>query len=320
MSFEKIFGYTPHTFWELKKLYCKSKYSLIKGICDKEVKDLSQYYKFLLQKKGVGIFRTAINAETLYYLRKKAKCIKVVPLIINKNNRKINVLVIRDQIQGYYTNEWIKVKNKKVSVASVFSENNFRLLVDFYKQIVKKFKFSSHTLFFIYKFHLMGVELQKMIDKAVKNSGVRAKYTIYQPDSGLHLLLDDIFKKKINNAVIICGNEVGDTLLETLIHYYDIGTKETFFTSNFMLGFKELEVLQTMHGSADDIAGKKIVNPFATLKLSAYALEKWLKIPNAVCNMEKLINKAVKTKNITKDMGGNRKTKEVVDYILCNWK
>ncbi len=33
-----------------------------------------------------------------------------------------------------------------------------------------------------------------------------------------------------------------------------------------------------MHGSADNIAGKGIVNPIATLKLSAYALEKWLKV------------------------------------------
>jgi isocitrate/isopropylmalate dehydrogenase len=105
-----------------------------------------------------------------------------------------------------------------------------------------------------------------------------------------------------------------------LIHYYNLGTKETFFTSNFVLGKKGIEALQTMHGSADDIAGKGIINPIATLKLSAYALENWLEVPNAVERMEKAIKKAIKNRVTAKDMGGNKTTMEVVDYILSIWK
>jgi len=320
LSFKKLFGYNPKTFWELQKDYYKKPYSFVKKICDKDVNNIINFYDILLSKNGLGIFRTAINAETLYYLRRKTKKIKVVPLKIRKNGKRLELLFIRDQIQGYYANEKIKVKKRDIEITSSFSEESFGIILDFAKEKIKELGFENSTILFIYKFHLMGIELQKMIDTSMKKSKLKNKYLVMQPDSGIHLLLHDIYKKgNIKKIIIICANEIGDVLLETLIHYYGLGTKETFFTSNFIIDKKGIETLQTMHGSADDIAGKGIVNPIATLKLSAYALEKWLRVPNAIKKMEKIIKQAIKTKNTTKDMGGNKKTMEVVDYILNNW-
>lgn len=319
LSFNKMFGYNPHTFWELKKDYYTKPYSFVQKICNKEVNDILKYDDVLLKKNGLGIFRTAINAETLYYLRRKAKTIKVVPLKVKKDNKEIDILFIRDQIQGYYTTEKIRAKRRKIEITSIFSEENFEILVNFIKKYSIKLNFKNSMILFLYKFHIMGIELSKMIDDTMKKLDLKGKYEIMQPDSGIHFLLHDIYAKNIDKVIVLCANEIGDTLLETLIHYYDLGTKETFFTSNFVLGKKEIEALQTMHGSADEIAGKGIVNPISTLKLSAYALEKWLKIPTAIKKMETIINKAIQTKNVTKDMGGDKKTIEVVDYILNNW-
>jgi isocitrate/isopropylmalate dehydrogenase len=319
LSFKKQFGYNPKTFWELKKDYYTKPYSFVKKICDRDVNNILKFDDILLSKKALGLFRTAINAETLYYLRRKAKTIKLVPLKMKKEDKEIDLLFIRDQIQGYYTTQKIKAKKRRLEITSIFSEDLFELILNFVREKAKELGFENSTILFLYKFHLMGIELQKMIDSAMKSSKLKNDYLIMQPDSGIHLLLHDIWKKDIKKIIVICGNEIGDMLLETLIHYYGLGTKETFFTSNFVLGKKGLEVLQTMHGSADDIAGKGIVNPIATLKLSAYALEKWLKVPNAIEKMEKIISKAIQTKNITPDMGGNKKTMEVVDYILSNW-
>lgn len=319
LSFKELFGYNPKTFWELKKEYYTKPYFFVKKICKRDVKNILKFYDILLSKKGLGIFRTAINAETLYYLRKRAKAIKVVLLKVKRLKKIIDILFIRDQIQGYYTTEKISVKKKSIKITSIFSEDLFELILNFVKEKVKELNFKKSTILFLYKFHLMGIELKKMIDNAMKKSALKNKYLVMQPDSGIHFLLCDIYKKNINKIIVICGNEIGDMLLETLIHYYGLGTKETFFTSNFVLSKEKIEVLQTMHGSADDIAGKGIVNPIATLRLSAYALEKWLKIPKAIERMEKIINKAIKTKNVTKDMGGDKKTMEVVNYVLRNW-
>lgn len=320
LSFKELFGYNPHTFWELKEHYYTKPYSFIRRICLKEVNDILKYNKVFLQKKGIGMFRTAINAETLYYLRRKAKSIKVVPLEISHQGKTISLLFIRDQIQGYYTTDKLKTKNKTLSITSVFSENDFCLIVKFVKKIMPALDFKDSLILFLYKFHIMGIELQKMIDTAMRSSGLKSRYFIYQPDSGIHFLLHDIYSKGIKNIVVICGNEIGDTLLETLIHYYGLGTKETFFTSNFLLGVQDTEALQTMHGSADDIAGKGLVNPIATLKLSAHGLERWLKIQKAKQKMDEIIKKTVKNKIITPDMLGNKKTMEVVDYVLSLWK
>ncbi len=321
LSFEKLFGYNPHTFWDLKDHYYNKSYSYVKKICEKEVNDILKYNKIFLRKNGVGMFRTAINAETLYYLRRKAKSIKVAPITLKKKNKKVDVLFIRDQIQGYYTTEKIESTKKILKITSLFSEKNFELILSFVKNIIPQIdsKFKNSTILFFYKFHIMGIELQKMIDCAVKKTSLKQKYLIMQPDSGLHFILHDIYNKKTNPIIVICGNEIGDTLLETLIHYYNLGTKENFFTSNFVLGADGVEALQTMHGSADDIAGKGIVNPTATLKAAAHALEKWLKVPNAVKKMEKVLDKAFKNKITTKDMGGRAKTNEIVNFVINNF-
>jgi hypothetical protein len=322
LSFKELFKYNPHSFWELKKYYYSKPYSFVKKILDKEVNDVLEYDKIFVKKKGIGMFRTAINAETLYYLRQRVKSVKVVPLTIEHDNKKVNVLFIRDQIQGYYTSEKIESTDhgNTLKIQALFSEKNFELLTKFAKKFTEKIKLKDYDLLFLYKFHIMGIELQKMIDKAMKKSKLNHKYMIMQPDSGMHLLLKEIFSKDMKNIVVICGNEIGDTLLETLILHYDLGTKETFYTSNFLLKIKGVEAIQTMHGSADDLAGKNLINPTATVKGAAHALEDWLKIPNATHKMKKILDSAIKNKMVTRDMGGNKTTTEVVDYILNNWK
>jgi len=320
LSFKKIFGYAPKTFNELKRDCREKPYSFVKKICEKDVNNILRFYDLLLSKNGVGIFRTAINAETLYYLRRKTKALKFLSLKIKKKNKEIKLFFIRDQIQGFYTTEKIKRSKKNIEITSVFSEDSFDIILNFVKKKIMELNLRDSLILFLYKFHLMGVELQKMIENAFRNSKLKNKYLIMQPDSGIHFLLHDIYKKNVDSVIVICGNEIGDILLETLIHYYRLGTKETFFTSNFILGKESLESLQTMHGSADDIAGKGIVNPIATLKLSAYALEEWLGVNGATSKMERIVKKAIKSGNVTRDMSGNKKTMEVVDYVLKQWK
>ncbi|RLE44494.1 hypothetical protein DRJ22_05885, partial [Candidatus Woesearchaeota archaeon] len=232
-SFKNKFGYSPHTFISLRNKYYNQDYSALKKIINKEVKDLKAFYLETAKKKYLGIFRTAINAETLYYLRRILTKVKIVPLRIKIHGRYKNILFIRDQIQGYYTNEKILHKKGEITINCKFSQEKFNLLANFVREMVKRFSIKEYDLYFIYKFHLFGLELQKMIETAVRSAKLRikGKFDIFQPDTGMHKLLGELpYSKNKRDLVIVAGNEIGDVLLETLLHYYRLATKETFFT------------------------------------------------------------------------------------------
>lgn len=313
ISFKEIFGYYPRTFWELKKEYYKKSYSEVRTLIDKEVEDILLYNSILLKKKAIGIFRTAINAETLYLLRKKVKVLKAMSIDVKvKDRTEKNIYFIRDQIQGFYANEDIKISDDKIEITSNYTTNNFNQIITFLDKKLQERTKKPKQIIFIYKYHIMGIELQKMIDKAMHMSKINIPYQIFQPDSGLHYLLS----KELEDIAIVCGNEIGDTLIETLVHFYELGTKETMFTTGYLLDLENIEALQTMHGSADDLAGKNAVNPIATLRAGAYALENWLGIKGLVNQVEQSIQQTKEEGKITRDMGGNSTTSEVTNNIL----
>jgi len=317
LSFQERFNYQPHTFLSLQKEYANKNWGVLKKLINKEVFDLKNFYR-LAQEDTLGIFRTAINAETLYYVRRDIKKIKVVLLPITINNTIKNIIFIRDQLQGYYTNEKISSANSQIRIKSSFSQDNFVVLSNFVKKYLIYNSIKEYNLFFLYKFHLFGLELQRIIEKTAQQAGLK-DVQILQPDTAIHKLLGNLAGLK-DNIVLITGNEIGDVLLETLIHYYKLANKETFFTLNlaFVDTNQPFEVLQTMHGSADDIAGRHQLNPIATIRAAAYALENWLQITPAVNRFEKVIAQAYKNKITAPDAGGTSKTDQVLGYILRN--
>ncbi len=321
LSFKDEFGYYPSTFVALQKKFYNKNWEELKIIVQKEKKDLINFYNET-QIKSIGMFRTAVNAETLYYVRKDIKKLKAIVLPVKIGNINKNIIFVRDQLQGYYTNEKFLLKNDEININLKFSYENFLLLTRFTKEFIDKLRIKNYDLFYVYKYHLFGLELQKMIERAVKKTNIKLKddFHIFQPDTAMHKLLGGLSKIKSENVVVVVGNEIGDVLLEALVHYFGIANKETFYTLNvaFIDKKQKLEVLQTMHGSADDIAGKQLLNPLAAIRAAGYALENWLMVPNAVNRIEKAIQKAIHDKILTKDMGGKSKTDEVVDYIINN--
>lgn len=331
-SFVERVGYYPHTYWSLKKKFATKTYKVLRAAVLEEATDLRKYYSWARQHT-LGVFRTAINAETLYYLRRYTTKVKVVPLTLQLGGKERRILFIRDQIQGYYANESVLGDAKKgsITVRAKFTQKNFNVLARFAGDAAGRFKMRNPEYLYIYKFHLFGLELQRMIDKAMLTAKVRGKHEIVQPDTGLHKLLGELKKQPAGKSlVVVTSNEVGDVLLEALLHYYRLATKESFYTLNVALFHavdhafshegKVLEVLQTMHGSADPIAGKGLLNPIATLRAAGYCLENWLHVPAAVSRLERAIAAAVKHRAVTRDMGGSKSTDQVVEYVLKSWR
>ena len=324
LSFKEMYGYLPHSFLGLSKQYYKKRYSLLRKRIEKEEKDLKTFC-MAARSKTSGVFRTAINAETLYYLRRDISSIKVSVLPIRINGKKRRIFFVRDQMQGYYTNDDLACARGMIKGSFHYSGKKFVTIANFVSGLIRRHKVLSCDLYFLYKFHLFGFELQRMIEKAVQKTRLDdlCRIAVFQPDTGIHKLLHDFpAPSNSKDLIVVVGNEIGDALLETLIHYYDLGTKETFYTLNYAFADKKdkLEVLQTMHGSADDISQMNILNPIATLNAAGYALENWLGILNAQSRMEHLTKEAYQKIYLHPAIKKTNNTAKTVEYVLSRWK
>jgi isocitrate/isopropylmalate dehydrogenase len=71
-----------------------------------------------------------------------------------------------------------------------------------------------------------------------------------------------------------------------------------------------------VHGSADDIAGKGRVNPFATMRAAAAMLERHAACAGAERLMETAVHRLTEAGVTTADLGGRSSTGEVVAAAL----
>ncbi|MCC7431552.1 3-isopropylmalate dehydrogenase, partial [bacterium] len=77
----------------------------------------------------------------------------------------------------------------------------------------------------------------------------------------------------------------------------------------------KVSLFEPVHGSAPDIAGKGIANPLAAVMTVAMMLD-YIGFGTEARKVEKTIEKAIQTKNVTKDLGGNLKTDEVGKFLI----
>ncbi len=232
-----------------------------KGINDeiKGIVDLLNVWK----KAGIKyIFRTSINADILYALRKKVKAVKV----INSNFNQNKILIIRDEFQGFYANDsWEYNDNeKKIEGKLHFSKANFETLIDISNKKAKTyFKKNSFLKFAIYKHHLFDGYIEKWIkDKDTE-------YKLLQPDTGNSEFLNTLINKTGENILVLASNEYGDVIHEYLLNLEGkLMYKIALFTKNYYLKYPKFIVYQTVHGSADDKKTENIL-PIATLRIAA---------------------------------------------------
>lgn len=323
VSFYKTYQYYPHTFASLLKKYSDKSQLFFNKIVTKEFSDLKYFYTNLYNN-SLGIFRTAINAEALYYLRRDIKKIKFMILEIKHKNFRKNIFFIRDQLQGFYTNHSLKSARDSIVATYEFRQKNFNYIGNFIRSIVKTHKLSEYDLVYLYKFHLFGLEINRMIKYSIRTARLKpsGQVEIMQPDTGFDIFLNHLTDKfSSQNIVVVTGNEIGDMLLEALVHNYKLGNMFTIYTVNyaFINKPKPLEVLQTMHGSADFLRNKNQLNPFATIKAASYALERWLGVVHSIAKTKKILSLTIKEDFVTKDLNGDKTTDEVVQYFLDHW-
>ena len=116
----------------------------------------------------------------------------------------------------------------------------------------------------------------------------------------------------------IAGNEWADIMHVMLLNMFGQGAQEARCTENVYLHpeLHGLSEYQTVHGSADDIAGKGVVNPFATVRAAAAILERHAGCKGIEDAMDRTLLILQRRNAVTPDQGGNMSSNEVVDSIL----
>lgn len=297
----------PRTYHSINK----KNVNYIENITNKDIECIWNFLVNFYNDGGRVIFRTAINAEALYQIRLLGKAVKVMPEINLKYGNKI--LLIRDLTEGYYANREYKITNNKITFIGGFTKRHIKELCEFSLEKAKDYLGKRFEIWCIYKYHLFANVLERWFKKYIP------EIHIYQPDTGIHNLLKYIkSKNNKNNLVLLTGNEVGDLLIEFLILYLNIGTKEQLYNKDVFLSknLKNLEIYQTIHGSADNIKGRGVVNPIATLRAAAAIVEEKLGVKGFKFKVEKAIKKAIRKRIVTPDMGGKSKTLEVTKFII----
>lgn len=236
--------------------------------------DSIAYEKFLLElsrHRCRAVFRTAFNAESLYLVREKLRCVKIETLPLPNGE----LLLIRDEAQGFYggRNNSPSSSPDIVSRVCEFRKETTYQILDFaLKSAAERWKGPRKIdrIVAVYKFHLLDSRFARWISDYAKRK--KLQIDLFQPDTMNRNLLRGNFS---GNVLALGSNEWVDIMHADLLMKYSGLTQEEQCSRNVYLAsaVKGMVEYQTVHGSADDIAGKGIVNPLATMRAAAAILE-----------------------------------------------
>ncbi len=278
--------------------------------------DANAYEAFLRGLVAAGapaVFRTAINAQTLYLVRERLAAIKVDRFPTAGGE----ILLVRDQTQGFYGGV-----NNDPDEADVihrtcrFSRERTTLVIDHALELASQ-AFGGpdriDQVVMVCKFHLLDNRFATWVSDHARKRG--RPISLFQPDTTNRNLGRGLFRGRV---LLIGSNEWSDIMDAELATRYTPGSHDERFTRNIYLepALAGLVEYQTAHGSADDIAGRDLVNPTATLRAAAHLLQQHAGCDGAVDALEAALEAAVTSGCATPDRGGRAGTEEVVALVL----
>ncbi|OJZ83590.1 hypothetical protein ASPFODRAFT_193072 [Aspergillus luchuensis CBS 106.47] len=291
--------------------------NLITHIADETTKDAIDYQHFCENAAAAGIaaiFRTAIHAQSLYLVRQHLQAAKVEHFSLGEGNA---LLMVRDEAQGFYAGDnAYSADQLSITRTTSFSKPVFDRIIRFAldraaenwgpDNVPKKVTMA-------YKFHLFDGVFQAWEPQWKAQFGIG--FNFVQPDTLNRSLMANGVQGR---CIIIAGNEYADVIQPVFLNWFGQSTPETMYAENVYLrpDVNGLSEYQTVHGSADAIADKGLVNPFATIRAAAAILERHAGGKGIQKLTEQAIQNLLQRKLTTPDQGGSLKTEETVDYFL----
>ena len=281
---------------------------------EETVQDADHYEQYCVTEALRGtkaIFRTSISAQALYEVRQRLEAVKAE----QHRQGSAMLMVVRDQAQGFYTGfSEYHGSTATLSRTCKFNKDVMSRIVSFSIDRARRQWFNQpiDRVTLVYKHHLFDGIMDTWAAEWSQKHGVEIKFV--QPDTtNRNLLAFGITGRHL----MITGNEYADIMQVFLLKMFGGETQETSFAENIYLrpDLHQLSEYQTVHGSADDIEGKGIVNPTATIRAAVAILEK-----NGCAGLEQAAKTAISllaSRRIsTPDQGGSLGTEAIVDAFL----
>lgn len=275
--------------------------------------DADHYEAFCRTRAERGteaIFRTAINAQSLYLVRERLRAVKVD--LLSDAGR--SLLLVRDQAQGFYTGDNRHTPGE-VTRTMTFSREITEAVVGYALRRARREwpDGPPQRVVMAYKFHLLDGALDAWVAELSERFGVRID--LFQPDTVNRNLITHGLPDR---TLVVAGNEWADIMHVMLLDRFGSGRQENHCTENVCLGpgVDGLTEYQTVHGSADDIAGQGLVNPVATIRAAALVAERHAGCPGAAHATERALRALDERGVHTPDLGGRHSTTDVVDALL----
>ena len=284
-------------------------------IANETMQDVVHYQRFCEEQALQGtraIFRTAITAESLYLVRQHLEAVKIEYF----DQAGSSIILVRDQAQGFYTGSNI-VGDEKVSRSCQFSKQTTGRIISYALGRARD-QWSSDAverITMVYKHHLFGNTFDAWAKAWTEEFGV--KVDVLQPDTmNRNMLAFGLGGKRL----IIAGNEYADIMEVILLDKFGQGVQETEYAENVYLHPKVfgLSEFQTVHGSADGLVGKDMVNPTATIKAAAAILERYggSDCTGVLNTVKEAIQTLRRENHVTRDQGGSMSTSAYVEAVL----
>jgi len=278
-----------------------------------DLKLLSEFYTRCKAENCKIIFRTAINAETLYLFRRQYQAIKMIIL----HKKKFRMLLLRDETEGYYANDkWFYQSNEeKIHFEGCYEKENIRKILNIAKKEAESALRDGYKIWFVHKYHLFG----NVIEKWVKE--IEPKVHLFQPNSMSQIFYEEYLRDPKQDLLIIMANEIGDILHEIFLYSLKLGERSDSFNKTIFLSpyLGDITEYQTVHGSADMVANKNEVDPTATIRIVADIAENFLKCDGIILTVEKAIKNAKKNSYKKKQFNTLKFTEQVENFILNSY-
>ena len=278
--------------------------------------DAQHYERFLSDFHAAGgrvVFRTAINAQPLYRVRERLLGVKLERFASFHGE----LLLVRDGAQGFYAGVNDEPDGSGVirRACEFRRDTTHRVLDHALAEAAEAWGGVEKIdrIQMVYKFHLLDMRLAEWVREYADARGL--EIFICQPDTANRELAREAWRGRV---LVIGANEWSDIMHAELVGKYGHGAQEERCSRNVYLHpeLAGLTEYQTVHGSADDIAGRDLVNPIATLRAAADILERHAGCSGAVERLERVLGDARRAGRITPDMGGDASTGAVVEYVL----
>jgi isocitrate/isopropylmalate dehydrogenase len=243
-----------------------------------------------------AVFRTAFNAESVYLARERLRSVKVEHLAFAHGS----FLLVRDQAQGFYAgrNNAPQSSSDLIVRTCEFRRDVTERVLDYALREAAQTWGAPATqrIILVYKFHLLDNRFTRWIDDFARARSLRLD--LLQPDTMNRRLLRGEFR---GNVLIVGSNEWLDiTHAELLARHgglvHDERCARNVYLDSRLEGLVEY---QTVHGSADDLAGRGLVNPLATMRAAVAVAERGGACRGAMAGLEDAIAAAGTTAHAT---------------------